>query len=292
MSDEIVTETPTAPVVPETPTEPTPWHRNEGLGLSEELIGMIEKKGWDGEDGISKLTKSYRELEHHIGVKPEDILRRPSNDDPDGFNNIMNQLGRPEEATGYGAEFGEGVEVNKDYLEGYRQAAHKAGLTDRQFMEIANFSNEFVTNQQQSDNATIEAQNELEMTELKTKWGAKFDERMQLAQDAGEAFGFTGEEFAAVQNQIGPGRMSELFANMGDSMGEDSIAAKTNRPGFGTTIEQVKFDLAEFNRQLADNPDRLNRLTEQSSDGYIGMKGEDWHTRKRLYDQLEAMNGG
>ena len=280
------------PAVPETPPEPTPWHRAEGLGLSDELIGMIENKGWGGDDGIGKMTTSYRELERHMGVKPEDILRRPADDDPDGFNNIMNQLGRPEESTGYGAEFGEGVQVNKEYLEGYREAAHKAGLTDRQFMEIANFSNEFVSNQQQSDGAIIDAQNELEMSELKTKWGAKFDERMQLAQSAGEAFGFTDEEFASVQQQIGPGRMSELFANMGDTMGEDSIAAKTNRPGFGTSLEQVKADLADFHHEIANNPDRLARLTEQSSESFFGMKGEDWHKRENLYAQLRTMQGG
>lgn len=93
-------------------------------------VGMIEAKGWET---VGDALTSYRHLEQHLGkVK---LTIPAENADEADWQAIWDRLGRPATPDEYGfaAPENEGAIDYSPELSGwFRQAAHQAGLSDRQ----------------------------------------------------------------------------------------------------------------------------------------------------------------
>lgn len=109
-------------------------------------------------------------IEKMLEKSPE-LMLKPSDENLDQF---YASLGRPEKADEYKFEPGEGKEIPSD-LAKFREAAHKAGLSQQQFESVLGEVLGDVYQQQE----VVEAEQAAEMKELQKEWGNAFDERME-----------------------------------------------------------------------------------------------------------------
>jgi len=112
-------------------TGATPWGE-----LSEEQTGYVQNKGWENPAGM--LT-SYQQLEAHVGVPADQLLKLPSQDaDPKEWDRVWARLGRPENADGYGDfTLPEGVPADDGRTKAFKEFAHSIGLNTKQAGELA-----------------------------------------------------------------------------------------------------------------------------------------------------------
>lgn len=247
-------------------------------GADADTIGFVQNKKWDTP---LKAVEAYRNLEKFHGVPAEQIVKLPPADDVEAWGKVYNRLGRPETPDKYGLDgvkVPEGQEIIKDFLEGFDQKAHAAGLTKAQRDMLTNWYIETNVNSQQKDRETIAQQRAADMTELKSEWGQHFDERLELGRRVlRQALpqGSNKETLAAmVESVLGQKEAAKLFANIGDMIGEDKFVRSENERAFGYTAEQATNDkntlmselradpvrLANYNKAIGPDYDKMQRL--------------------------------
>ncbi len=160
---------------------------------------------------IDSLAKSYVELKSYQGnslhIPGEDtneeqraefanklvdkvpgVMLRPDMENPEQSKEFYLSAGMPKESTGYEApevEVPEGVTVDKDRGEFFKEVAHEAGLTKAQYKKVM----EAVTKADiESAVSTNDSHNEA-VAALNKEWGSATDERRQAALNIAEKTG-------------------------------------------------------------------------------------------------------
>jgi hypothetical protein len=127
---------------------------------------------------VGGLAKSYRELERFTGADKASLLKLPKDEAAPEWSDVWAKLGRPEKPEGYTFE---GLE-DMPGLDGFRQAAHTAGLPAKQAQVLAKWYAEHTGQQREALRTEAE-------TTLKQEWGAAFDERLHQARKAMDQYG-------------------------------------------------------------------------------------------------------
>ncbi len=267
------------------PDTPQHWSRGEGFGLDDDTIGWLENKGF--ENPQAAIT-SQRELEKKMGGPPEMLQKWPEADDTDGFKAIYQRLGTPEDVEGYKVEFEEGVAVDPDTLTWLKQTALKHNMTNAMTQGIALDWNTEVARLQAEQEQALDVQNQTEETELRNKWGMKYDERLDYGNRALLALGMEDDDIDLMQSVLGPKKIAQLAARMADTMGEDTIAAHTDTPAFGTSKEQVQNSIDKLAAELAGDTDRYDRYLADHK-APKESTGKDFRKMRQLEAQLEGL---
>jgi hypothetical protein len=150
-------------------------------GASEDVTTYVQNKGWKAP---TDLLTSYQQLEKHMGTPAERLLRIPDFEKAEKteMDQFYNKLGRPVEPKGYDLPVPEGVPT--DFAEAAKLKMHELGLTAKQARELAAWNNEMgatmASKQKEAYSATIAQQS----AELKTEWGAAYDQEMGAAKNA------------------------------------------------------------------------------------------------------------
>lgn len=229
-----------------------------------------QKKGWTNPNDV---LKSYGNLENMMGATDRLIL--PKDDtDTKAWDDVFTKMGRPPAADQYKFDdMPQGMERNADVNKWFQDNAFAAGLSQKQAAAIEKswnvFGQEFAAKA-----ATAEKQHtEQTMTELKSKWGPKYEDNMNLAKSAAAKLG--GEQMAgaidALADKAGLGPVLEMFAKIGQGMGEANFVmgdSKTQGAGGAMNKESA---LKEINSLMADpdflspnkNPARHKELNEK-----------------------------
>ena len=97
------------------------------------------------------------------------------------FEEIYNQLGRPESPDKYDITFPDGFEVDKGRFDAVKEIAHKAGLNTKQLEMLAKFDAEYQSTAMEAYNKQEQLKQETEYKQLQSDWGAKFKEREELS---------------------------------------------------------------------------------------------------------------
>lgn len=258
------------------------WYEVEGI--TDETKGYVQNKGWD--NPIKAIT-AYQNLEKHVGVPADQLLRLPKDPSENGaMDPVYERLGRPKTPQEYGKFTAEGYEVDENRISHFDQAFHKLGLNTAQ-------RNELIKGAMEYENTAIKAMLEQqvaksneEMKSLENEWGPAAAERKELARRAVRTF-IPGDQkdqmLNSIENAIGTASMMKLFANIGEKLGEHKIVDGDNeqRP-FGKTPEQVKADIASLKGELqGGTPEAKARLAK-----YNEGKGPDYEAMSRLQKQL------
>lgn len=220
------TETPvgTAAANPAGIPAPTDWHS----GLSDDLKGYVSTKGF--KDPAS-VVDSYRNLEKLIGVK-EKLLQVPDNlGDEKAMADVWKRLGRPEKAEEYGIK-----SENEKLGKWYTETAHKLGLNRNQAEALFKSFDEYAKAEASAFESQSKAAADQMVTELKTKWGAAYEQNLATAQAAAKQFGITTEQVAQLESVMGFQPTMELLNNIGAKIGEPEFASGTGAKGFGTKV--------------------------------------------------------
>jgi len=154
----------------------TTWY----TGANDETVGYIQNKGWS-DDPLKAIT-SYQELEKFRGASEDELMKFPKDIGEDGvLDDIYTRLGKPETHDKYTVELPEGVQIDDNRLNAAREAAHKEGLSQKQFEAMAQFDAEYGSKAMLAMNEENAKQQEVEYQNLQKEWGSNAAEREELA---------------------------------------------------------------------------------------------------------------
>ena len=106
------------------------------------------------------------------------------------WENVWNKLGRPA-LDKYELKFKDGVTIDKEFSEQFKQNAHKAGLLPQQAQALADWFSDLNTGVEQKVAAQTKAQFDKQVGELRGEWGSAFDAKIgrvnKMLQDMGAA---------------------------------------------------------------------------------------------------------
>lgn len=231
---------------------------------------------------IEGLTKGYLHGQKMIGklggADPDRLIVKPGKDaTPEEMEAYYNQIGRPESAEEY--ELPEPSEdanwtPDEKLTGGFREAAHKAGLTPEQTKALYEWYGE--TAEEMVSGLTGNAQKEYEESEkaMKEHFGEKeYEARMKRAVSVAKKLG--GEDIGEWIDRSGAGNQLafvKMLDKVADMMSEDDLGGEGGNSQFGMTPAQAKAELhelgldKEFQNALfdRDHPEHKNAVDRRS----------------------------
>ena len=162
------------------------------------------------------------------------LMPVPKEGDDEVMSTVWANLGRPNDADGY--QVPEGIEVSKEA----KDAAFAMNMTQSQFQAMVTNNNAQAQSQMQAQQEAAEAA----MAELKTEWGAAFDQRSEKV--AGLLKNSEAPEYlmsALAEGKLPAGDLKWLYA-VADSLGSEG-AELTHHQG-GEAILSPDLALAEL----------------------------------------------
>lgn len=242
MNDTTTTTTDTT-----TTTTTPPWHN----GIEADTIGFWQNKGVkldDPKEVFGAISKQYRELEKHIGVPPDQILRMPKADKPDEVKAFWSKLGAAE-AKDYdlsGVKF-KGEPLEQSFADALR-ASFAANFVpkDRAAIIAADVAKHIES--QQSQAATVDAGKlAADKEALKAKWGANYEYNKMKAMDGARITGIKPESIALLEQHLGYADTMEHFRKLGMGVREaDFIEGQRGPNGQPVTQEGAVSKKAEL----------------------------------------------
>lgn len=162
-------------------TEPTGW-----MPLTDDLRNnapetvkkLLEAKKWGT---VEDVFKGYDELEKFTGVGKHLVI--PESDDAEGWNNVWNQLGRPENPDGYTLESHEALD--DELVSNWKKYAHSEGYTQKQMEGAVQFQLDIISSINKAENDQRETNTQL----LKDKWKETYPERITGARMTADSLG-------------------------------------------------------------------------------------------------------
>jgi len=246
---------------------PTEWQS----GLNDDLKSYVQTKGF--KDPASVLD-SYRNLEKLVGVKDK-LLQVPDNlGDEKAMAAVWDRLGRPTKPEEYGIK-----SENEAFTKWYTETAHKLGLNRNQAEALFKSYDEYSKAEITAFEAQQKAANEKLVNELKTKWGAAYDQNVSVAKQAAVQFGVDEAMVTKLESVLGFQKTMEFFNAIGSKIGESEFvegkpasANKAYTPeGAKAKINDLMND-KDFVRKYIDGDQQSRQEMERLNKFALGMQ--------------------
>jgi hypothetical protein len=181
---------------------------------------------------VSNLAKSYVHAQRMVG---RDKIALPGESGtPEEWSDFDARSGRPTEAANYdlNASIPAGLESENDagVLEGFKDAAHAAGLRNNQAQAVLDYYYNMSGGMMEERTQMLEQARTDSENELRREYGRAYDERMGFAKDALAQFG--SDDLAEMElsdgSKVGNNpHFAKMLANIGlfirEKIGEDSL---------------------------------------------------------------------
>lgn len=191
--------------------------------------GFVTNKGWKAPTDV---LESYRNLEKLVGAPPEQVIKLPKADDPQGWDSVFTRLGRPANPEGYKLEVPkEGG--SPEFAKWASEQFFKAGLSEQQGQGIVKQWNEYQASQFQAQKDAYTAKTAVETSTLKKEWGAAYDQNLAAAARAARTFGVDPKAIGAMEASIGLAATMKFFQSIGSKLGDASYVAGSQPGGNG-----------------------------------------------------------
>lgn len=198
---------------------------------------------------VAGLVKEHVNLQGLIGKKG--IIPPGEKDAPEAWDRFYTALGRPEKPDGYEFQKPQGFDGYSDEFAGaYRAAAHANGLTAKQAAAMHDWFVKSTIDAEQAKGAQAAESGKALDTELRTKWGAAYDAKVAAGKRAAKAFA-PADVLDKLEASIGSPALMEMFANIGEKMGEDGLVG-TGSGGVTLTPQQAQAEIAKMDAQMND----------------------------------------
>lgn len=205
-----------------------PWH----AGIDAGVIGAWQNKGFDYADpkGLAtKLWESYSNLESHLGVPPDRLIRLPKDAaDAGAIAQMRAKLGVPNEAKDYdfaGIKFTDGTDLEAGFSDTMRGALHRAGVTKDTAPEIVKAVVNYLDTADAAEGATRAAALAQEKADLAKSWGPAAEMNRLQAMQAVKRLGIDPDTVNLLESQIGYGKVMEMFRKIGAGTSEDTFVS-------------------------------------------------------------------
>lgn len=271
--------TDTPPPAPSPAPPPAAWHSGVDAGV----VSAWTNKGYDLADPVKTATamwEQYKNLESHMGVPPERLIRLPKDAaDEAGWKSVRQRLGVPAEAKDYdfnGIKFGDGTDLEAGFTDAMRGALHKAGVAKDSAPEVVKAVIKYLDDADASEKTVATSKLAEQKAALAKSWGTKADENMLAAKQGARRLGVTPETVAALENVIGYDAIMEMFRKIGAGTSEDTFVGSGNRTGDPTTQQGAQARLDELKKD----------------DGWVKrLMGGDITTRREFDALMEQIAG-
>ncbi len=199
----------TPPVVPPTPTEWT-------ASLNDEMKGYVQSKGFKAPQDV---LESYKNFEKLHGVPQDRLLKLPEDlNTPEG-NAVFERLGAPKEAKDYNITIPK-EHGDEKFGEWLREVAFKNKLTNKQVEGIVTETNARNVATRAAMTAEMQATQTKAVADLKTKWGAAFEQNKNLMDQAAATMGWTDKHIGALAQALGHVEAAEMIVKIANATGE------------------------------------------------------------------------
>jgi hypothetical protein len=176
---------------------------------------------------VGTLAKSFVSAQKMIGANK--IALPGENATADEIDAFHRALGRPDKQDDYsveGIELPEGIELDDQLVNGFREYAFKHGMSQKDFAEAIAFDVQRVANSMQAQQQAAAEEYNTTLGKLKTEWGESFDQNIAQCNKALTTFG-----------------LMDLFEEKGLLNNYDAITALTR---IGAAMSESKLKGGEF----------------------------------------------
>jgi hypothetical protein len=192
---------------------PKPYY--DGWGLSEDSVGFLQTLQYKD---ANALVEGLKQTRSYVGVDKNDLIRipKPDKDGNVNYDEVYKQLGRPDDATGYG--FGD-----NDFAKAAAQKLFDLGITKKQAESLM----EFMTEQDNANKAKADEEwntnVEKGIAALKKEWGSDYEANIAVMQqamrDVVDKTGFTQDDLDNIEKTLGTDKATKLFFAIGSAQG-------------------------------------------------------------------------
>lgn len=236
---------------PPPPPPATAWYE----GFDADTKAYITNNGHGTKtlaEAFAETAKAHQAAQSYIGVKPEQIVKLPADDNPEAWKDVWRKLGAPDSPDKYDfttVKKADGSAPDEADIAFVRATAAKLNLPLAAAQALAS---ELTARQ---DKATQDAGIVLagrvaeQKTALRTQWAQNFEANEFVARQAMAAFGLTPEQIAGVENSPNVAAAMETWRQIGTRIGEDKFVNNGGGPrpaGGAMTLEEARGRKAEL----------------------------------------------
>lgn len=215
--------------------------------LSPELQNLVTKKGWQTQES---LLESYTQLETKLGAGPNELLRIPKEGDEAAWGDFWSKLGRPGKAEEYKTElkFEEG---EPNVLDWFRAAAHKEGLNQKAFDNIAKGFTEAQAQLEAQLEGAFQTKAKAQLDTLKSEWGNAWESNLALARNGAKSLGFDQNVLDAIERVAGTEVMMKTMLKVGLSTTDTPGGSHGSAQASGAmTAAEARGEIAKVNADV------------------------------------------
>lgn len=187
----------------------------DSWGLTDEDKGYIQSSNY--QDAAS-VVKALRETKAYVGADKNTLVKIPK-PDADGnadYSEVYKQLGRPDDATGYG--FGD-----EEFAKNAAQKLFDLGISKKQATALMEFMAEQDAANKKSEEEKWNTGVEKGMAALQKEWGSDYEANIAVAQqavrDIAAKTGFGEDELNQIEKTLGTDKSTKLFYAIGAAAG-------------------------------------------------------------------------
>lgn len=204
-------------------------------GFSDDQKGYVQNAGFSGPGAV---VDAYRNLEKLIGAPKERVLKLPEKADDPAWNDIHSRLGKPATANDYKIEVPKGSDPA--FAEWAKSTFHEVNLTSAQAEKLAAKWNEHMIGAQSAQQTEYQLKSDQEEKGLQKEWGAAFDQNINVAKRAAQAFGLNGEMVDKLEQAMGYAGVMKFMHTLGSKVGEDTfVRGGQSSSGFGAMTPEA-----------------------------------------------------
>jgi hypothetical protein len=249
-------------------------------GLPEDLrsdSSLSSIKNFDG------LIKSYVHAQRMIGA---DKIALPGKGAPESdWEAVYEKLGRPADPAAYDmrrVEDADGVAGNPEYETAFRHAAHRLGLSQKQFEGLYDWYEGLTGESAQRLGEEETERQEEAFAELRRDFGKAFDRKVEAARRAVRSFA-DAESWGALEEGLGNDpRLVRMFSRIGEKMAEDRL-----EEGRGGGFSKTPAEAREAITRLQGETDFMAAYRENTHSGHQAAVGQMRQLFEMAYPEAE-----
>lgn len=185
---------------------------------------------------IPTLAKSYLSGQKLIGAEKIAIPSKHATDDD--WKGVFTKLGLPAELKDYALDVPKDAPFEKDTVEGFKAAAHGAGILPKQAAKVLEWYGKNIKGAIDTTNTRNQETVKAEWDGLRQEWGQAFDQKVLAAQTAFRDFADPEVTKWLNESKLGnSAKLVKIFAKIGDSLKEASIKGGGTRDGIGGVMD-------------------------------------------------------
>lgn len=199
-----------------------PWY----MAIPEESVReSVKAKGYKNPAEVAMAYHSLMGMQRN----PDNVIVPPGADaTPEQLNEFYTKLGRPEAADKYDLKMPDGVTPDPRMVTFARDVSFELGLNPSQAQKLADKWNEFAPQLGAQVEEQERVQNDKDIAELQTSWGADLDANKAAGRRAMDALGLDAADVDKIDKAVGTAAVVKLLAAIGKKSAEGSFVTPTN----------------------------------------------------------------